>query len=66
MEPRWIPVKANRAREWALRHYDFPAAAAACPLCGVRLEECACVCPFCGERAGCRCCIGLGIATGGD
>ena len=39
---------------------------ATCPPCGRYIEDCACVCPFCGERNGCRCCIGLGIATGGD
>jgi len=59
-------MKLTRARDWALRNYDFPSAAATCTLCGHRLDECACVCPFCGERTGCRCCIGLGIATGGD
>ncbi|HEY5606395.1 MAG TPA: hypothetical protein VIL45_07760 [Thermoplasmata archaeon] len=36
-----------------------------CPRCGQPLEACSCVCPFCGESAGCRCCIGYGVATGG-
>jgi len=39
---------------------------ATCPPCGRFIEDCACVCPFCGERNGCRCCIGFGLATGGD
>jgi hypothetical protein len=37
-----------------------------CPLCGEFIEACLCVCPFCGERSGCTCCIGYGVATGGD
>ncbi len=56
----------TRARDRALRNYDYPGWVPACHLCGRRLDECVCVCPFCGERDGCRCCIGLGIATGGD
>jgi len=37
-----------------------------CEPCGQFVEECTCVCPFCGERNGCTCCIGFGVATGGD
>ncbi len=37
-----------------------------CPLCGEPFEACLCVCPYCGDRNGCRCCIGYGLATGGD
>jgi len=59
-------MNPSRGRDWAVSHYDYPAWAVMCPSCGRRLDECACVCPFCGERNGCRCCIGLGIATGGD
>ena len=36
-----------------------------CPPCGEFIDDCACVCAFCGERAGCRCVIGYGLATGG-
>lgn len=46
--------------------YDYPGWVPTCPVCKRFIEECACVCPFCGERDGCRCCIGLGLATGGD
>jgi hypothetical protein len=37
-----------------------------CPVCDAFIEDCSCACPFCGERAGCTCCIGYGVATGGD
>ncbi len=56
----------NRARDRAWRSYDYPAWTPGCHGCGLSLDDCACVCPFCGERTGCRCCIGLGTATGGD
>ena len=56
----------KRARDWAWRNYDYPSWTPVCHGCGQPLDECACVCPFCGERTGCHCCIGLGIATGGD
>ena len=56
----------TRARDRALRSYDYPSWTPSCHLCGHRLDDCVCVCPFCGEGVGCRCCIGLGIATGGD
>ncbi len=59
-------MRTNRARDRAWRNYDYPGWTPSCPDCGQPLDECACVCPFCGERDGCRCCIGLGIATGGD
>ncbi len=59
-------MKAHDRREWAWRHYEYPAWTPKCFACGLPLDECACVCPFCGERDGCRCCIGMGIATGGD
>ncbi len=59
-------MTAARARDRAWRHYDYPPWVPACPACAHLLDDCACVCPFCGERNGCRCCIGLGIATGGD
>lgn len=59
-------MRTRRAWDPAWRGYDFPAWALKCHACGQSLDECACVCPFCGERNGCRCCIGLGIATGGD
>jgi hypothetical protein len=59
-------MNPTRAHDWAVRHYEYPGWAATCPLCGQRIDECVCVCPFCGERNSCRCCIGLGVATGGD
>lgn len=59
-------MRSNRARDRAWRNYDYPGAAWTCAACGSPFEECTCVCPFCSERDGCRCCIGLGIATGGD
>ena len=53
-------------RHAALRIYEYSGWSLNCPACGRVLDDCACVCPFCGERDGCRCCIGLGVATGGD
>lgn len=55
----------ERARTWDSMNYGYPGWTPSCPTCGFSLDECACVCAFCGERDGCRCCIGLGIATGG-
>lgn len=59
-------MSTNRGRDWARGHYDYPDWVLACHACGRPLDECACVCPFCGERNACGCCIGLGVATGGD
>ncbi len=59
-------MSTTRARDRALRHYDYPGWVPTCHACGRPFESCACVCPYCGEGSGCRCCIGLGIATGGD
>ena len=61
-----ISVRARRAWNVSMRNYDYPPGLLNCHACGQPLDECACVCPFCGERNGCRCCIGPGIATGGD
>ncbi len=59
-------MRRSRALDRAWRHYDYPGWMLNCSACGRPLDECVCVCPFCSERDGCRCCIGLGIATGGD
>ncbi len=56
----------RRSWDWSMRNYDYPTWTPTCHACSQPLDECICVCPFCGERNGCRCCIGLGIATGGD
>ncbi len=59
-------MSTDRARDRARVHYGYPGWVPSCPSCGAALDECVCVCPFCFERDGCLCCIGPGIATGGD
>lgn len=63
----WAHDRTPRNRADGRRgHFGSRGATPLCPLCGEPFEACLCVCPYCGDRNGCRCCIGYGLATGGD